>query len=174
MNEKYSFEGFLATEKFNNFQTKKIAGCEDVELAKNRLEGQFLLVGVVEEFDEFLVLLKKKLAPMEFDPRYTRVNAARDKGLSARIAEKYYQSIVERNRADIELYRYVKECLIPRDRAWYGESLKGEVDKLRKAQTIAPMMRLKSQVDFVVRKAYIEPVTGVMRKLAGLPARGSY
>lgn len=53
-----------------NRQTRAIAGSEDVSLAKKMILRRFLLVGIVEEFDGVLILLKRKLEPFKFRPGY--------------------------------------------------------------------------------------------------------
>ena len=61
MGKKLSFEEFLETDEVRNFQTKKYDPDGDLDRAKAVLRDKMMLVGFVEKFDEFLVLLKSKI-----------------------------------------------------------------------------------------------------------------
>ena len=107
-----SFREFLENKTSWNKQVRTIAGSEDVELAKYILKNKYLLVGIVEEFDEFLILLKRKLQPLNFHPGYRiknigRKNSSLRKELEKQIKQ-YREDIQERNMLDIELYHFVK------------------------------------------------------------------
>jgi len=54
------FEDWLCREAAHNYQTKRIAGTEDLDLAIKILKENFLFVGLFERFDESLVMLQKK------------------------------------------------------------------------------------------------------------------
>ena len=54
-----TFEEFLRTEKFNDCQVRHIAGCADVDKAKQYLRERFFFVGLVERFAESMHVLKK-------------------------------------------------------------------------------------------------------------------
>jgi hypothetical protein len=54
--DKRTFEQYLDLETIKNKQTKTIAGKAELDVAKQIIHERFLLVGVVEEFDEFLIL----------------------------------------------------------------------------------------------------------------------
>jgi hypothetical protein len=174
MKQRFTFQEFLDGEEFDNFQTRKIVGSEDVEAAKRMLSERFLLVGIMEQFDEFLLMLQKKLAPAKFDPAYQRLNIARDKELGPGLFEQHHDEIMKRNRLDQLLYEYVKSEIIPSNRDWYGEMLEYDLDNFKARQTISPIMALRARLDYLARKGYIEPLTGAIRRAEGLRARGSY
>lgn len=58
MNINWSLEEFIDDDRFNNFMTRRIAGKEDLELAKKRLLEDYDFVGLFEKLNESLVLLK--------------------------------------------------------------------------------------------------------------------
>lgn len=170
-----TFEEFLADEGTWNVQTKKISGSDDPELAKDFLSTKFLLAGVVEEFDEFLVLLQRKLLPMDFDPSYRVKNAGVPPDThNEELTDHNRDEIGKRNFSDIELYNYVQNQLIPKQRHEYGLTLAADVMKLRGKNASAKVGMTKSYADFLVRKAYYEPATGLIRRMNDLPYRGSY
>ena len=174
MGRNVSFDEFLGLDEISNFQTKKISGTENLSQAKDILENNFFLVGIVEMFDEFLILLKNKLASMKFEPWYRIKNKAKNNKVSSQITEHYYDQIVQRNSVDIELYQFVKSQLVPQAQHLYGEAFGKDLEKFRiENESKSPAM-FKSRLDYVLRKFYIEPVGGMLRLANGLPYKGSY
>lgn len=167
------FENFLSNQEFNNIQTKKIAGSEDVEKAKSIITSEMFEVGVVEEFDCFLLRLKKSLFPIRFDPIYQKKNIIGKADSGDLLIEQYNEEIVARNKLDIDLYKYVVDEIIPWRNREYGphfdSDLKNFIENNLKSKTI-----MKSYFDYIIRKAYYEPVTNYIRMSNNLPAKGSY
>jgi hypothetical protein len=174
MGRNVSFDKFLSLDEIAHFQTKKISGTENLSRAKNILENKFFLVGVVDLFDEFLVLLKKKLAPTRFEPWYQIKNIAANKETSNQILDKYHNEIIERNSIDIELYNYVKLHIIPDYQRWYGNIFCRDLEKFRTDNEGRSPTTFKDYLDYVSRKLYFEPIGGIIRRANGLPAKGSY
>lgn len=169
------FEMFLDHEASWNFQSKKIAGCDDLSLAKEILSSRFLLVGVVEEFDEFLMLLKKKLLPYEFDPHYIEKNIAScNQDSENDILEKYESEIRDRNETDIALYEHVKHLILPRQREKYRGTLLDDVRKFESERGQMQGKEIWPYADYALRKCYYGPVTSVIRNFHGMPMSGSY
>ncbi len=167
------FEDFLKIESVSNFQTKKIAGSDDLTLAKQRLDD-FFLVGTLENFDEFLLLLRNKLMDGKFDPAYHRLNQAKKAGLSEEIIRRFLPQIEERNKSDIILYNYVQDKIREKNRLEYGVSLDDEVTRFRSSNKVSIQGKLKTNIDFLYRKLYLEPVTNSLRKKSGMQKNGSY
>lgn len=174
MGTRLTFEQFLAHEPAWNFQTKKIAGNDDVDLAKRLIEERFLLVGTVERFNEFLFLLKKKLEPMPFDVRYSQKNLAKRDGMVDELYATYGDEIEARNMLDTELYNYLENSLLPRFVNEYGEGFQSNYEQFELDLALGNEPMLRRRVDYVFRKCYVEPVGGLIRILHGLPAKGSY
>lgn len=174
MKRKITFQEFLNNSNFDNFQTRKLAGKEDVEVAMKILADRFLVVGIVEEFDEFLGVLRKKLLPHIIDTRYKRINIARDKQLGSSILNQYNDQIVDRNKLDSLLYEYVNNEITPKYTASAKEGLINDVEVTHERSISSVDMVLRSGTDYFLRKAYLEPVTNVVRMFGGLPAKGSY
>jgi hypothetical protein len=110
MNNPIGFEDFLKDEKNKNFQTKKIAGNDDVERAKSYLDS-FFLVGVVEDFHSFLKVLQRKMAPKVFSINYEKKMNVGSKKIVNQILSnlnQYKDYIEENNLLDKELYLYAQ------------------------------------------------------------------
>jgi hypothetical protein len=126
-----NFYEFLNNKAWRNKQTKYIAGCEDVEKAKQILMDKFVFVGLLECMDESLVMLKKTLPEIPLDIRYgTPKNVSKRKQEQQNVRdhwEQYAEWAHENNRADMELYRFVTEELYPSQKERYGLSLENDV-----------------------------------------------
>ena len=173
---KLTFEQFLNDESTFNFQTKKIAGTEDIETAKTIIIKKFFLVGITEEFDTFLLFLKKKLNS-NFNPGYKKQNTANQsthyKRIKQQLINNFHHEIIERNKLDIKLYHFVKCSLLPEFKKTYGKNFESDLAKLQKyCKTFQwPLIRY---IDYLYRKIYIDPVSGLIRVTHGLPYKGSY
>lgn len=165
-----SFEDFLNIRDIWNRQVKTIAGSENIRRAKEILKNKFLLVGVVEEFDEFLILLKMKLHPTKFHPGYRIQNIGKKDSPIRREMEQdfehFHKQIEERNSLDIELYNFVLNELLPKERKRYGSRLKHDVEEFQqKAKNIKNPIPL--YLDYAVRKLYYRPMFNSIRKRNG-------
>jgi hypothetical protein len=183
------FRDFLKNDEHSNFQTtslsignfreKRRACSADLEKSKKLLSERFLLAGVVEKFDEFLIQLKRLLRPKRFDPRYSRQNVSRTddrlgKETPLNILTTYNDEISERNQLDLELYEYVFCRLLPRQRAEYGSSLHADVNDFQQTLRNSKQRMLNSYIDYAIRHCYYDPLIGVQRLWHGLPYSGTY
>lgn len=169
----FSFEEYLSKPNFHNFQTKKIACRADIEAAKAILDKQFMMVGIMEEFDEFLCLLKRKIEPASFDISYQSLNTMRDR---QKIDLTEFSEIIrQNNRVDLELYAYVKETILPRQRAEYGADLRDVVASFKITnENRKTELSMRSFVKKLVQRMYIDVAVGIMRRLSGLSWSGPY
>ncbi len=170
-----SFEEFLRDESTWNFQTRKIAGRNDLEEASSQLENTFFHVGLVEQFDEFLLTLRRKLLPTPFDPLYSTKNTRSERSAAAsELIERFRDEIEERNAVDLQLYAFAKTKLLPRYRSEYGADLDDDIRQFRRSNATYRDRSLKTYADYAIRKVYYETLTGLIRRYSGLPYRGSY
>ncbi|MFZ7126488.1 MAG: hypothetical protein ACOWWM_10095 [Desulfobacterales bacterium] len=167
------FEAFLANPHYEDFQTNKLDPSGDPVGAFQTLKNRMLEVGLVEEFDTFLLRLTRKLGADRFDPHYQVRNAARSRESADRLLDRYEDRIVERNRKDSWLYGKVESELIPDLNAEYGPSLASDLGRFQQ-ENLSARTDIKNYADYVLRKAFYEPASGVLRRLNGLPALGSY
>jgi hypothetical protein len=165
------FNAFLNKEWTFNVQTKRIAGVEDLNKAKEILTRHFKLVGLVEEFDGFLILLKKKLYPMNFRINYKPKNVGKKNSINRKKLldniEKYKEKIKERNRLDIELYEFVKEHILYKEKISYGTDYETDLSKFKKRKK-KDSLNLFRLLDYILRKSYYTPVFKFIRTINGL------
>lgn len=166
-----SFDDYLQDKFSFNKQTRAIAGSEDIVLAKNILSERFFLVGIVEEFDEFLILLKKKLEPIKFRPGYKVQNIAKKGSQIGKHLEeqqnKYLDQIIERNLLDMELYDYCKNEILTKEKKEYGPTYEYDAEKFKGRNKNFPRNFLR-YLDYACRKCYYESTFAFIRKFNGL------
>ncbi len=123
------FEEWVHTNDWGaNWQTRMLTGTDDVNEAIRLIEKKQVLVGLVEHFDEWL-LLTKGLLVNDLDISYQRKNVASDKTLANQLLEdKRTRTILEeQNKADLELYNYIKHELYPSFKRQYGARLEADL-----------------------------------------------
>ena len=163
-----SFDEHLRMPGETNTQTRWIAGSEDIDLAKKNIIKRFFLVGIVEEFDEFLILLKKKLEPIKFRPGYKPQNVSKNNSpIRADINrhfDKYREKIIKNNLLDIELYNYVKDEILAKEKKAYGSTFEHDLAQFKKLEK-RYASNLKRYLDYVCRKYYYEPIKKLIKKV---------
>ena len=171
LKQRLSFDEFLETPSSFNKQTRTIAGCDNILLAKDILKKLFVLVGVVEEFDGFLVLLKRKLRPFNLRTGYNLQNVSRKNSpLLSKILKnelKYRNRIAERNQSDQELYNFAKYELLPEEKMNYGSNYDQDVLELKNLSK-RHVYDVRTYLDYVMRKIYYQPALKLIRTINGL------
>jgi len=169
-----SFEEFLTLESVYNFQTKKIAGSADMIKAKKILKEKVFLVGVVEEFDDFLKILKLKIAPQSFHCGYKRKNVAKANRIRDYINKnwgKYRDRVFENNVLDIELYDFAKNELFQSEKIAALQSSK----RINHDINANGNFQIKRGiVGRLYRNLYFSPIINMIRYQNGLKIGGSY
>ena len=142
----WSLDRFLAEPRFHNIMTRKICGQNDVAAAKQAL-ADYAFVGLLEKFDESMILLRKAISwRQSLRVNYSRENVApkeRYQNWSEQFAARQSQ-IEEVNALDMELYRFVKEELYPKQVASFSGDLEAEVAELRRQNQqyrFSPLLR---------------------------------
>lgn len=105
----WTFDEFLLHDGFNNFMSKKICGEENSEKAIKLIEEKDIFIGITEDFDASLLLLKKflyshNIFSQQFDIRYESQNINFKKRNEE--LDKFYNQIVNNNAEDLKLYNY--------------------------------------------------------------------
>ena len=160
-----TIEEYLGRQGPRNLQVKRLAGEENLEKAIETIEHKFLCVGVVEQFDSYLKELESILGSSQFSAFRIEENINRKNTTAAdEIIEKYKDAIVECNQIDISLYRYVTKRIAAKNRSEITED-SGLGTRRRTAKLF---------LDYMFRKAYVEPVTGIIRRHHGLSPAGSF
>jgi hypothetical protein len=168
------FAKYLDSEKHWNFQVKKIAGLEDLDVAKGIITERFFLVGIVEEFIGFLLLLRKKLRNGSFKIFNYHLNKGKKSSTRDRFEEnldQYRSAIIQRNRLDIELYDYVKATWI-KEKDQFEPSFSREVENLK--QKSWKLNNGRRYLNLLYRNLYFEPLLALHRVASGREIRGGY
>ena len=126
------FEDWIAREWTRNSQTKAIAGTADATEAIRVLKSKGIFVGLMEHFDESMVMLRALRAP-DLDISYKRVNVGTSDSIASRLLSdgRTNQLLVEATRVDQELYDHVAQELYPEFRGHYGSSQQQDVARFR-------------------------------------------
>jgi hypothetical protein len=122
--------------EMDNGQTRRLAGemnlpCgrvtqELLERAKASLARNFAVVGLTERFEESLILLQRAFGwPLH---RFALRNVGDDRPRRDEVSEETLKAIEDRNRHDLELYRFACELF---EQAASGIDMAGELARLR-------------------------------------------
>jgi hypothetical protein len=133
---KQTFDEFLEAPPYrevDNDQTRRISGQEPplghctramLETAKDNLRRHFAMAGVVERFDESLVLLKRRLG-WERDVLYRPMNTTPDRPPASSLPARTRDGILRWNELDQELYdfavRLLDEMVSAQDPSFHDE-----------------------------------------------------
>jgi hypothetical protein len=166
---KLSFYEYLHHHASYNRQTRIISGTDNLDLAIHYLNKKFFLVGIVEEFDEFLILLKKKLNKKNFKLNYKRqnvgrFNSAKHSNFKNNFNE-YDELIMKRNNLDIQLYRYVKEKILTKQKMEYGKSFESDIRRSKQDIEKRSISSLLLYIDYIIRKSYYLPMAKYYKNL---------
>lgn len=114
-NLKLSFEDWISDEQHQNLSVKIIAGSDDLEKAKRLLRETYRWVGITENFQDSLKLLKLQVDPA-LDLHYRRmITASSNKIKTQLLNDPASMMLLKRhNQLDRELYDYaVREIFQP-------------------------------------------------------------
>ncbi len=118
----------------NREQRGFIAGEEELVEAKKILANDFAFVGLVEQFDESLILMKKMLNLQDFDLRYQKKNVAPKKIIiKDKLPHNVIDELREANKLDYELYRFVKDELFEKQKQKYGRGFIEELNHFKRS-----------------------------------------
>jgi hypothetical protein len=122
------FEEWIQRDWTRNSQTKSIAGVADADKAIRIIRDKNIFIGLSERFDESILMLKELVAK-NLNISYRRVNVAGDNTIAQNLLsnERTRQLLIEANRADQELYDFVRQELYPAYQSEYGPALPEDV-----------------------------------------------
>jgi hypothetical protein len=135
MKKRVSFEQWIRTAGYRNFQTQKLTGGEDAAAAIEMLEQRIEFVGLMERFNESLVMLRRRFPDEPLDICYRAKNVATDSSIKKQLLDDTAsrELLVQANQEDCKLYDYVRKALYPRQQRQYGESLAADVLRFQEA-----------------------------------------
>lgn len=165
MGEAVPLEEWIKRDEFRNVQTMHIAGRADLGKAIEILNESCLFVGLVDRFDESLVMMRKRLGDARLDIRYTPRNVAVDASMEHRLmAEPSTKALLQdANTIDEQLYDYVVDELYERQRREFGSALEAELESFRIHNSPAAISR-KAMLNRITRNLYYKPVLRYSRR----------
>ena len=173
MGSKFGPEEFLQHPVASNFQVRKIAGTNNVAKAIDVIRQHFVMVGTIEEFDEFLLLLAGQLSAPSSEMLYQSRNIADDKRATDLPVE-FHERVAELNKLDRELYSWVRSELVPGYIRQYGSAFSEDLINFKQLQEKQNAHPVNSLAVDIVRNVYVKPLTGLIRVWNGIPYSGSY
>ncbi|MCP4570904.1 MAG: sulfotransferase family 2 domain-containing protein [bacterium] len=110
-------------------QLKFFSRDADPQEAMNVVERHGIFIGLVESFDESVIMLRQAVAP-DLNPAYRRANVARDNTVARAVLDDPAQRerIAAMVRGEQILYEWVRETWYPRQVAAHGEGLAAEAE----------------------------------------------
>ncbi len=135
------FEEWIQQEVYHNFMTKKLAASGRVDDAIETLETRVGCTGLVERFDESLLLLRRWANVPGLDIRYQHQNVAPRDELKQHLLcdPRTRNALIEANQEDLKLYDHVVNELFLRQSAQYGPSLRTDLEAFRAVNTPMPL-----------------------------------
>lgn len=106
---------------------------EHLEQAKQNLVRYFGVVGTVDRFDEFLIMLRKRFALPSIE--YDRENVTKSRPRLKDLPESDRQAILEVNQLDEELYRFAQDLMTSQIQV-YGPDFIQELREFRTRQQV--------------------------------------
>lgn len=115
----------------SNYQTRFLCGEENADRCIEVLQQKVGMVGLVERFNESLLLWKHWTGLPNLDVSYRAVNVARSNRLKQQLlSEQRNRELLEEcHTEDLKLFRYVVEEVYPRQQKEFGESLSSQLEQ---------------------------------------------
>jgi hypothetical protein len=132
---------FIHNPRFNNWQTFRIAGEQNLSKAKEYLADKMNFTGITEKFDESLVMMRNLAGLEGFRLKYAQQNRIRSEKNPASLKILKYDDLdnhqknklQENNQLDLELYEYALKEIFPGYRNKLEQlEIKGLVNKPEK------------------------------------------
>lgn len=110
-----SFEEWVRKFDTSNYMVRFIAGKEDLDLAKKILQEKFEVVGLTEELEISINMMRATFGDNKFKlPRELHKNRSTDNSIRDNLLENRLDFIKKSNELDLELYLFVKKELWPK------------------------------------------------------------
>lgn len=113
--DRFDIEEWQNVRKNNNYQTRFIAGEENLQKAIDIIETKFNWVGILEDYENSMYSFREQFELNNLHLDFKRTNSALEtKEFKKEVKKKYSDFIKENNKIDNELYKYVVENVYPR------------------------------------------------------------
>ncbi len=130
----WTAESFANDAYFNNFQCYRISGKRTFLDAKKIISQKYGFVGLLERYDQSLIMLEKILGLKQFSLQYSKANQKEYRFGSIKydeIPSDIQTKIVHNNQEDVKLYHYLLEELYPRYERSYGATLPADLNEFK-------------------------------------------
>lgn len=166
-----SFEDWIGTDIAHNRMTYMLAGRPDADAAIEMVESRVGFVGLVERFDESLIMWRRWLDDERADIRYRAKNVMKDNRIKRQLLDDPASRarLEEANREDVRLYNHVVSCVYPRQVQQYGRSLEADVEQFT-AVNCRPHPYPRQLASLALRRAVYRPLA---LRIAGVHQDGT-
>jgi hypothetical protein len=167
------FEEWIADPLHRNRITKHLAGCDDADQAIDVLHGRIGMVGLVDRFDESLLLLRHWMNDPRLDIRYRPKNVARRNSVKKQLLgdPRAMELLADANQLDLQVYRHVVDEIYPRQVADYGPKLQDDLAEFQRTNQ-APRIYPRQLPSLLLREMVFRPLAPIVKR-ACLPPLGS-
>jgi hypothetical protein len=161
-----SFERWLL--RHANFQTQILSNTQDASRAIELLDERIGFVGLVERFNESLVLLRHWCEAGEVDVRYRSRNIATDNHIKKKLLAdpKTVTRIEESHAEDRQLYTYARDVVYPRQVERFGPGLAAATRELEDSLPGPTILSFTQFVASAKRNLLYKPLTRYARNAA--------
>jgi len=158
------FDEWIETEVARNQQTKKIGGAENADAAVDMLRTRVGFVGIVERFNDSIVMFRRWAADTRVDIRYESKNVARDSSIKKELLSDPTSraKLLAANEEDLKLYQHVLDAVFPRQVADYGEGLARDVQQFEHENDPLPVLP-RQLFSIFVREIIYKPLAPALR-----------
>ncbi len=160
------FERWLL--KYANFQTRILSHSQDASRAIEILDRRIGFVGLVERFNESLVLFRKWCGEPDLDIRYRSQNIATDNRIKKELlaSPKIVALIDECHEQDRILYRHAHDLIYQQQVKQFGVTLPAELQDLEESLPGPTILSFTQFVATAKRNMLYKPLTRYIRQAA--------
>ena len=158
----------LWLEKYADFQTRILSNAQGPNQAIDILEQRIGFVGLVERFNESLVLFHDWCGESELDVRYRSINVATDNRIKNELLsdDRKMTLIEECHQQDRLVYRYARDVIYPRQVKRFGPTLPAALQELEDSLPGPTILSFTQFVATAKRNMLYKPLTRYVRQAA--------
>lgn len=153
------FDEWIESSIAQNRMTKMLAGECDAAAALSQLQSRFGMIGLVERFDESLLLLKRWMNHDALDIRYRSKNVMSDNSIKNELLNdsRSLEKLKRANEQDRRVYDFARQTLFERQLQEYGSGLGFDVARFIEIND-RPKMYPKQIPSLFLRECVYKPI----------------
>lgn len=163
----WSIQSFITEDRFNDYMTRRLSPSNNLDEAKATLD-RIAFIGLMDQFDESLILLKKQIQSVKFKPFYEKQNIGESIELDFLDNPEILKCIVNNNKNDIALYKYA-QSLFKENIKKYGNNFEIELNLFRRQNIGYSFSRIRSIRSRLYRLLYYKPLQYIIKILLHKP-----